>query len=154
MRARLQGRVRLRVVSGCGSYQVAGRIRLRVVSYQVAGRGRLRVVSGASWQVAGRIRCGSFRCGSGQVAGSYQVAGRVRWRVVSGCGSVGHVTGRFRMRERARSYQMEGGQVCGSCPGDRSKVGQDGRKPGVLIGLRERAENRAWRGRMRFVRME
>jgi len=55
------------------------------------------------------------------------------------------------MRERARSYQMEGGQVC---RGDRRKVDQDGRKPGVLIGLRERAENRAWRGRMRFVRME
>jgi ribosomal protein L32 len=148
MRARLQGRVRLRVVSGCGSYQVAGRI--------VSGCG--------SWQVAGRIRCVVAGCGSYQVrvvqmqvgsgCGSYQVAGRVRWRVVSGCGSVGHVTGRFRMRERARSYQMEGGQVCGSCPGDRSKVGQDGRKPGVLIGLRERAENRAWRGRMRFVRME
>jgi hypothetical protein len=35
--------------------------------------------------------------------------------------------------------------------GDRRKVK---RKPGVSIGLRERAENRAWRGRMRFVRME
>jgi hypothetical protein len=102
MRAQLQGRVRLRVVSGCGSYQVAGRIRLRVVSYQVADRGRF-----GSYQVAGR----SDAVGSG--CGSYQVAGWVRWRVVSGCGSVGHVTGRFRMRERARSYQMEGGQVAG-----------------------------------------
>ena len=56
MRARLQGRVRLRVVSGCGSFscgsgQVAGRIRWRVGSgggsYQVAGRSvTLRVGSG------------------------------------------------------------------------------------------------------------
>ena len=132
---RLQGRIRLRVVSGCGSYQVAGRSRCG--SLQVAGRIRWRVVQ--------------LRVGSG--CGSYQVAGRVRWRVVSGGGSVGHVTGRFRIRERARSYQMEGGQVAGR-RGDRRKVGQDGRKPGVSIGLRERAENMVWRGRMRFVRME
>jgi len=171
MRARLQGRGR------CGSYQVAGRIRLRVVSYQVAGRGRLRVVSGASWQVAGRIvsgcgshqvagrirlrdvsGCGSFRCGTDQVAG------RIRWRVGSGGGSY-QVAGRsVRLRvgrSRYGSVQDEGkGEVVsdgrrpgrGLCRGgDRRKVK---RKPGVSIGLRERAENRAWRERMRFVRME
>ena len=80
----------------------------------------------------------------------------VRLRVVSGGGS-GQVAGRIRLRvgrSRYGSVQNEGkGEVIVS-GGDRRKVGQDGRKPGVSIGLRERAENRVWRGRMRFVRME
>jgi hypothetical protein len=79
---------------------------------------------------------------------------------------LGQVAGRIRLRvgrSRYGSVQDEGkGEVvsdgrrpgCGSFGAIGERVGPDGRKPGVSIGLRERAENRAWRGRMRFVRME
>jgi len=93
--------------------------------------------------------CGSFRCGTDQVAG------RIRWRVGSGGGSY-QVAGRsVRLRvgrSRYGSVQDEGkGEVVSD-----GAIGERWvrRKPGVSIGLRERAENRAWRERMRFVRME
>jgi len=75
-------------------------------------------------------------------------------RVVSGGGS-GQVAGRIRLRvgrSRYGSVQDEGkGEVVSD-----GAIGERWvrRKPGVSIGLRERAENRAWRERMRFVRME
>ena len=94
MRARLQGRVRLRVVSGCGSYQVAGRSRLRVV----AGGGSFSCGSG---RVAGRIR---GWVGSG--GGSYQVAGRsVTLRVGSGYGK-----GRGRIRWKEARLRVVSGR--------------------------------------------
>ena len=76
------------------------------------------------------------------------MAGRIRWRVGrSRYGSV-QDTGKGEVVSDGRRPSH------GSCRGDRRKVGQDGRKPGVSIGLRERAENSVWCGRMRFVRME
>ena len=95
---RLQGRIRLRVVSGCGSYQVAGRSRCG--SLQVAGRIRWRVGSGGgSYQVAGRSV--TLRVGSGYGKGR----GRIRWKEarLRVDGAIGE-----------RLVRMEGSQVCRS----------------------------------------